>query len=73
MRNLSKNTLKRLMRPFKCSSAGGAHRYSNYFFYNEVGAQAYRQSKGAICNRMGNGAEKYMTEGQKAAWIKSFN
>jgi hypothetical protein len=68
MRNLSKNTLKRLMRPFNGGAAGWAHRFSDYHFFNQCGTRAWVQSKGRINNRDGAGAEKYLTRPQQKAW-----
>ena len=33
--------------------------YNNYFLFNWVGAQIYRMSQGAICNREPKGYTKY--------------
>lgn len=61
MRNPSKNTIKRLLRPCNNREVGWGFRQSNYFLFNEVGARVYVISKGKICNREGKGALKYIS------------
>lgn len=72
MRNPSKNTVKWIMRHAKRNQAEGFY-FSNqirlqiprfealnaYFLFNSVGARLYIMSKGKICNRGLNGANKY--------------
>ena len=60
MRNPSKNTIKKLMRPANGGRAGWGHRNSNYTLFNEVGAAVYNVSKGQICNREPKGHERYL-------------
>lgn len=60
MRNPSKNTIKKIMRPVDEVGPGYALRWSNYFMFNEVGARIYIISKGKICNREPKGFERYL-------------
>lgn len=59
MRNPSKNTIKKIMKPSNGKPCGYGMGYTNYFLFNEVGAQLYRMSKGKLCNREPKGCEKY--------------
>jgi hypothetical protein len=68
MRNLSKNSLKKLMRPTHNRQVGGACFYSNYYFHNHGGARAWVQSKGKINNLTGHGCAKYISPAQLKAW-----
>lgn len=69
MRNPSKNTIKRLMRPGNAGHAinvpGHALQVGDYFMFNEVGAALYRMSKGSICNREPKGWLKYVPPHQR--------
>ena len=65
MRNASKNTIKRVMRNAKFNQKKGYYfsfknPYSDYFLFNNVGAQIYRMSKGNIFNRSLKGINKYL-------------
>lgn len=64
MRNASKKTIKRIMRRAYDWANGKETQWnlndeSNYYLFNNVGAQVYRMSKGKICNREPRGYEKY--------------
>jgi hypothetical protein len=69
VRNLSKNSLKRLLRPANGMQPGYAHFYTRYWFFNQGGAKAWVQSKGRI-NNIGPGGQdipkKYLTRAQRA-------
>jgi hypothetical protein len=60
MRNPSKNTIKKLLRPCNNRSAGWGYARSNYFLFNKVGAVLYIMSKKKICNREPRGHLKYI-------------
>lgn len=60
MRNPSKNTIKKIMRPINGGSPGWACRHSNYFLHNAIGARLYIMSKGKICNIEPKGYERYL-------------
>ncbi|WP_151087379.1 hypothetical protein [Hymenobacter baengnokdamensis] len=69
MRNLSKNSLKRLLRPANGMPPGYAHFYTRYWFHNQGGAKAWVQSKGRINNIVaGEIPKKYLTRTQRANW-----
>lgn len=67
MRNLSKNSLKKLARPGS-RQPGYASYYTNYHFFNMGGARAWVQSKGQINNLNGDGLKKYLTPAQRLVW-----
>lgn len=76
MRNPSKNTIKKLMRPANGHEPGWGQRgyseitpYSQvtskqYFLFNIIGASLYNMSKRKICNRKPKGFMKYLTKAQ---------
>jgi hypothetical protein len=68
VRNLSKNSLKKLCRPVAGSQPGYANFWSNYYFYNQGGARAYVQSKGRTNNLTLSGCWHYLTPAQRAEW-----
>lgn len=68
MRNLSKNTLKRLLRPVNGKQPGYGHFHTRHEFYNYVGAKAWTQSNGKINNLNGDGLAKYLTPAQRREW-----
>lgn len=60
MRNPSKNTIKKIMRPKDNNGPGWGLRNSNYFVHNEIGARLYIMSKGKICNLEPKSHERYL-------------
>lgn len=69
MRNLSKNSLKRLLRPANGMQPGYAHRYTRYHFHNHGGGRAWLQSKGRINTLVWGGVPpKYLTKAQRVEW-----
>lgn len=72
MRNLSKNTIKKLMRKAWSISEGGL-RYNekdphDYFLFNTGGAKLYIMSKSKICNLEPKGYKKHCKKQIKEAF-----
>lgn len=61
MRNPSKNTIKKILRPFRSGVGYGMFK-GNYFLHNTGGARVYIISKGKICNIGMLGYKKYLTK-----------
>lgn len=69
MRNLSKNSLKRLLRPANGMMPGYAHFWTRYWFHNIGAARAYEQTNKRTNNLTGQGVKKYLTPTQRAEWV----
>ncbi len=65
MRNPSKNTIKKLMRPFGGIAPGHAWLRSNYRFVNRIGQRVYYMSKGKIDNIEPKGYKRYLTKAHR--------
>lgn len=72
MRNLSKNSLKRLLRPANGMQPGYAHFYTRYYFHNLGGARAWLQTNRRTNNLVAKGVKKYLTPAQRANWAAYF-
>lgn len=64
MRNPSKNTIKRLLRPCNGCPAGWGFRYTRHWFFNEVGARLWHMSKHKIEHRSQESVKKYLNANQ---------